>query len=293
MKPLGSDVSECQLVLEFGEEGDNEGQLRQAKDVAICPNGEIVVAEYEHESVYLFRNNGSYKCMLKSHKSNPGGKLLYPEKVAVTSNNDIIVTDRSQYVKVFRNYSFQHSLCARSVDNGTKGKVSGTSGVAVSPNGDVLVGNIRRKVITIYAKNKKNKMREIAVPIKPEYVSMNNQGHVAVSDWKEEKVVGMSTERKGKVLFKINEFTVDGSGGSPEGVAHDSRGNVYVVTMKKDKTGKFNTLFNTGHIHQYDQTGKFLKCVVRDLYRPFGIAVSDDGLLVVANTKSVLMYHIG
>ena len=94
--------------------------------------------------------------------------------------------------------------------------------------------------------------------------------------------------RDGRVVFTLDRFVVNGEIGEANGIACDSNDDVYIAVKKVDESdGK--AYVNTGHIHQYDSNGVFTRCIIRDLYFPRGLAMSNDKLFI-ANDTSILVY---
>ena len=272
------------LIQRFGDKGDGEGQLRQAAGIAVCSTGDVAVTEFDLERAYLFNKNGEYKLTFKS--TNPAVKLLYPENVAVTSNDHVVITDESTDIKIFHvNGSFVKSFSTLAPGEKAVPRVKSFAlGITVSNQNEIIVGDYDRQCITIHTQSGVY-IKKLPTPIIPWYLATNSH-LIIISDWKARKVIGMT--RDGRVMFTLDRFVVNGEGGEPDGITCDSNDDVYIVVRKVDEsTG--NAYFNTGHIHQYDSNGVFTRCIIRDLYFPCGLAMS-NGKLYVANLTSILVY---
>ena len=280
-----------ELILEFCKKRGGK-KLSGAHRIAVCSTGDIAATDHtvRKPSAYLFNKDGKCKFTLKT--TNPEGKLKLPCDVAVTSNNIIFITDINlstgkSCIKIFDvNGSFVKSFSTRAPNEPEW--VPSNKGcklrITVSNQDEVVVGDWDRKVITIHTQSGEF-IKKIATPFEIWYLTTNS--HLIIfSDPYARKVVGMT--REGRVMFTIDRFAVDGEAGLPEGITCDSNDDMYIAVMQVDEGGE-GSEHNTGHIHQYDSNGLFTKCIIRGLYHPYGLAMS-NGKLHIANCKSILVY---
>ena len=231
---------------------------------------------------------GEYKHKVKFHPTNRAGKLLYPFSVAVVSNRptQIAITDHSTDIKIFNvNGSFVNSFSTLAPSEKPVPWVRGFAiSITLSNQNDIIVGDGDRKCITIHTQSGVF-IRKIPIPIIPIFLATNSH-LIIISDWMARKVIGMT--RDGRVMFTLDTFVVNGKGGMPSGITCDSNDDVYIAVVHlNESTGC--AFHNTGHIHQYDNNGTFIKCVIRDLYIPYDLAMS-KGKLYIANKTSILVY---
>ncbi|XP_072043544.1 uncharacterized protein [Amphiura filiformis] len=288
---IGSQHSkEWKLMQTFGQEGDKDGEFRRALGIAVCKNGDIVVTNVnlamQTSQAYMFNSNGTYKFTFQSHPTNPEGKLLYPKRVAVTPGGDIVISDQSNLVKLFSvsgDYLKSLSTVTAECNNSTK---YDTCGVAIFPSGVVYVGDLDRQVITVHDMDRQQPIKKLSVDIKPWYISSDPDNNIWVSDWQTRQVIRYSDS--GVELCRIKSFIVDNEAGQPRGAVY-GKGSVYIAVIEaNEKTG--GAFANTGHIHQYTMNGQFQRCIIKGMYAPCGIAMS-NGKIYVANRKSVLVYE--
>ncbi|XP_072049255.1 uncharacterized protein [Amphiura filiformis] len=277
------------LARHFGQEGDDLGQFREANGIAPCHTGDIVITNlnlYTNSSeIYYFTNDGLYITTLLHNND----ELVHPWDVAFTTQGQLVVTDQSKNVKMYDvNSNTMFSFSTLSPDEDPSTEVT-TSGVAVTPMDDIIVGDSSRKVVTIHSKAGAWEPRKITVPINPVYVASNNRRSILISDWTERKVIAMNFH--GETLYNIDDFKVEGHVSAPMGLACDIDCNVYIAVIKyNETTGK--VIAGTGHIHQYDNKGTFIRCIAKGLYVPRGVALSNQGSLYVANETSILIYKM-
>ncbi|XP_072043518.1 uncharacterized protein [Amphiura filiformis] len=287
---IGSQHSkEWELMQTFGQEGDKDGEFRQVQGIAVCKNGDIVVtnrAMSRSYQAYMFKSEGTYKFTFQSHPTNPEGKLKYPSRVAVTPGGDVVISDQSNLVKIFSasgEYLKSLSTVTAECNNSTKYE---TMGVAISPSGVVYIGDTNRKVITVHDMDRQQPIKKLSVHIKPYHLSSDPDNNIWVSDGLARQVIRYSDS--GVELCRIKSFIVDNKAGKPQGAVY-GKGSVYIAVMEVDEEdGK--AILTTGHMHQYTRDGQFQRCIIKGMYGPYGIAMS-NGKLYVANTKSVLVYE--
>ena len=273
-------------MLKFGKEGDGEGELRMAAGIAVCSTGDIAITDITSKDrrAYLFSKDGEFEFRFKS--TNPGCKFRHIENVAVTADNHVFFTDQSTDIKIFHvNGSFVTSFSTLAPNEKPVPRVNSFAlGITVSNQNEIIVGDRDRKCITIHTQDGAF-IQKIPSPIIPFFLATNSH-LIIISDWVARKVIGMT--RDGRVEFTIDRFVVDGEGGSPQGITCDSNDDVYIAVSEVDESnGKVNR--NTGHIHQYNSNGVFIRCIIRDLYDPRGLAMS-NGKLYIANCTSILVY---
>ena len=280
------------LDQEIGRDRKGEGELRKAKTVAVFENGVMAVSEFDLKKVYLFNSDGTYKATLQSNSSNPTEKLKHPKDVAVTSKENLVVVDSSNYAKIFTiNGSFISSINTLTPDEDPNTVVR-TNSVAVTCNDEIVIGDGYRQLLTVHSEVSGWLPNKISLDLRPVYLSTNGQGHILVTGrkvkGKPDVVKALTTSDQ--EVYTLDAFMVDGKVGSPQGSVCDERGYVYIAVMVFDESnGNVNP--NTGHIHQYDHMGTFMKCIIQGIYRPHGPAISKSGSdLYVANQKSVLKY---
>ncbi|XP_072043534.1 uncharacterized protein [Amphiura filiformis] len=285
---IGSQHSkEWKLMQTFGQEGDKDGEFRKANSIAVCKNGDMVVTDYgtSINRAYMFNSNGTYKFTFQSHPTNPKGKLLFPSRVAVTPGGDVVISDQSNLVKIFSvsgDYLKSLSTVTAECNNSTKYQ---TWGVAISPSGVVYGGDIYRKVITVHDMDRQQPIKKLSVHIKPYHLSSDPDNNIWVSDWDTRQVIRYSDS--GVELCRIKSFIVDNEAGLPRCAVY-GKGLLYIVVMEVDEKNQY--IWNTGHIHQYTRDGRFQMCIIKGMYAPEGIAMS-NGKIYVANEKSVLVYE--
>ena len=303
LEQTGSDL-EKKIVIKFGEKGNGEGQFNIAKEIALSSDGFIAVVEHGHERVYLFAQDGTYQSTMKSDDEKREAKLLYPTDVTFTSDGQIAVVDQTSFVKIFnKDGDFLHSFTIRGKTESRAEKPKAYS-IDVTSDAQILVGDVRRKVITMHAVSgdKCEWLRKVNLNIEPHFLAttfQNGRHQVLVCDWKAGLVnaIDLAVEDKDdNVIFELDNFKVDGFKGLPKGLAYDNNGHFFIAVSRLDDSSDNsnttkNVFANTGHIHQYSSCGKFELCLFRGLSHPRGMTWF-NGRLYIANTRSIAILHV-
>ena len=157
-------------------------------------------------------------------------------------------------------------------------------GVAVKKIGTIIVGDVSNAGISEHFLPDGSILRTIfKKPYKQPYnLAVDSQDRIVVGDRGSEVVV---IDDNGDTLITITPTI----GGVNE---------VKCVSMVCDGSGIYITvsfeIYNErrSHIHQYDNEGEFLKCIIKDLFCPLAIQFTSDGQrLAVADTPEIKMYH--
>ena len=238
------------------------------------------------ERIYLFDSKGKYKFRLQYTVSNPNDQLKQPARVKVTSKGHLIITDRSPFVKIFQaDGSFLQSFSTVSPEDGTPPVK--TCGLAVTHMDDIIVGDTRRRVVTVHTQINNWAPRKINATAAPDYLATNSQRQILMCDWEDARVDVVSFE--GKFLFKI-EFNVDDLKRQPRGLVCGKNDDIFISVAKMASSDGNRVYTNSGQIQQFNCKGVFLGCIIKKLFNPRSVALSESGLMVIADSKSVVIY---
>ena len=296
-------------ISEFGCEGTAEGEFKIAKSLAISSDGNIAVAEHRLERVYLFDEEGIHKSTMRFDNTKKETKLLYPTDVAFTSPQHLAVVDQTRFVKIFdKEGAFLYSFTIKGGTDRQEERPKAYS-IEVASDGQILVGDVRRKVITIHKEldSTWEWIGKVVLDIEPHFLAIgdfqnghqnyqqNGGHHVLVCDWKSGlvKAVDLAAAEDSAIIFQIDSFTVDGYHGLPKGVAFDNDNQRFFLAVSRldDSTNKKNVYINTGHIHEYSNSGQFQRCICKGLNHPRGMRWH-KGTLYIANTYSVVILRV-
>ncbi|XP_071786931.1 E3 ubiquitin-protein ligase TRIM33-like [Asterias amurensis] len=237
---------------------------------ASLPEDEIAVADYGNSRVGIYNTTGHQKKTIN---------LPHGPRAVAAFKNQLVIVDQTNSVKMYnRNgnkmfefHTVPHSeVCKTSVN---------LFSVAVMKD-TIMVGDLMRSVITKHRSSDGSLISTVSVQTPPWYLAIDSKDRVVVSGGSRHQVdiVGLT----GTTLFSINPNFNSRQVRYCTGVCCDSSA-IYIAVDNGD--------CNTGHIHQYDTQGRFLNCIARGLYNPFGISLTSDGQqLAVADNKSMKIY---
>ena len=284
------------LTQEIGREGEREGEFTMAVRIAVFDNGVMAVINYIPKTatkslwkLYFFSKDGVYQSTLQC--TNP--TLRCPCYVAITSQQNLVVVDQSNLAKIFNIHgSYIRSINTLTSEEDPSTWVNNQMHVSVTCNNEIIIAYSHNWMLTVHREIDGWQPRKIKLDIQPIFLSTSRQGHILLTG---RKVKGKPSVVKalttsGQEVYTIDAFRVYGKVGDPQGLVCDEMGYVYIAVMRfNEKIGKVAS--NSGHIHQYDHRGNFMKCIIQGIYRPLGLAISKSGTdLYVANEKSVLKY---
>ncbi|XP_072049804.1 uncharacterized protein [Amphiura filiformis] len=311
-------VPTWQQSLKIGKRSEDD-DFHSVTGIAVHPSGDIALidkndnmdADWNRGSprVYVFNPDGTQKFVLNStdSKESPVGKLVNGQGIAVTNDGKYLVADGTTDVKVFDaagTYLESFSTLSEDVHKGIK---KSSRCVTVNRNsGEVLVGDFHRELVTVHNGDDFKLVKEIHVGLQPVHVAVNKKNQVAVCMMMHEpaevvavnffyrvlshkraggKVVAF--DYSGDELFTIVPIMGDELA-KPYGVVYDSDCGLYVAVTKFDISSRLAKP-NTGHIHYYNSSGEFVKCVAKGLYWPLGMGIGKD-LLAVADKQSARVF---
>ncbi|XP_072049756.1 uncharacterized protein [Amphiura filiformis] len=284
------------LIREFGKEGEAEGEFLQNGGIGVCNNSDVVVTDFPNweedkhppRRAYVFSHGGKFKYTLHPPDDKPEARMISPQDVAITSRSEIAIADtESQYVKIFNEKGTYLRMFSVLSDENQTTMVQPFS-ISVASNGDILVSCVTRKLITIHDADDGRLISTVKLNIKPHYMTTNNNQQIFVCDWAVKKVHAVNYA--GDVIFSLESFTVDGKPGMPAGITCDEEYHIYIAVMHFNPADNDCPFANTGHIHQYSHWGRFIRCIITNMYSPRGVTWHND-TIYVANARCVSMYR--
>jgi DNA-binding beta-propeller fold protein YncE/plastocyanin len=220
----------------------------------------------------------------------PGGKLRWPEGIAVDQQGHVYVADTgNNRIQVFSSNGTYISKWGKyGSGNGT---LNLPTGIAVDPlSGNVFVADTGNDRVQIFSSNGTLisifKRSSPGVPgngslSHPHGIAVDQQGHVYVADTGNNRIQVFSSNGTyiSKFPSKWGEFgTGNGTLTSPEGVAVDQQGHVYVADTGNNRIQVFSS--NGTYITKWGEFGTGNGT----LRSAKGIAVDQQGHVYVADT---------
>ncbi|XP_038048047.1 E3 ubiquitin-protein ligase TRIM56-like [Patiria miniata] len=268
-KDLGEILHEekWQLKIEFGKQGNGDGEFNRATGIVCFSNGNIALNDINNKRLSVFTSTGHFKAKFA---------LNATYGIAVTPD-DLLLAHCEDHVKVF---DMSHQLISKFnlLQADSKDQSSSliyTGGVTVDNNNQVAVVDKKSGVTSLH----------------------NLDGSLIKVIPNTEMVPIDIVANKERLIFAIRELrcvdlnrkefhvgtSVDGKDAKPAGVCCDDEGEIY-VSFHCGEDG-------SNEVHHYDSQGVYVDCVAKKLRRPFGITFSPSGELVVADQNSVKIFH--
>ena len=243
--------------------------LNEPWGVAVCDNGDIVVAEYVAHCITIFNKEGK-KVRSFGTRGTKEGQFKYPRGVAITNDKHILVTDEHRLQKVTFDGVYVQSVGSSESGNGQlhfhyPHGVHPTTGlvfVADSWNNRIQVFNsdlTYARSITLHGDKQLNE---------PHDVSIDSNGYVYVAEWGNNCITKLTTT--GEYITRF------GSYGSAPGQLHCPSS----LTINNNLV--YVSELGNYRVSVFDTKGTFLHC----FYGSYGTCITTDtfGNLYVSGT---------
>lgn len=137
-----------QVLRQWGNEGQSQGDFRYPASLLVAPEGQIYVVDALNSRVQIFDPQGQFVFQVGEWGVLPG-QLFRPKGVALDSKGRIYVTDSyMDLIEVFNSdYRFQHVL-------GTKGKirkVTAPGGIAIDASDRLFVAEMLANKVSVFS----------------------------------------------------------------------------------------------------------------------------------------------
>ena len=126
-----------------------KGQLGEPRGITVNINNQLLVADYDHNCIYIFTLDGNYVSKFATQGS-AGGQLNKPFSLTTDLYGFILVADTCNHrVSIFnKDGKFIHCFGSRGSDDG---KFQYPRGIALSPNGNIYVTDHYNKRVQIFS----------------------------------------------------------------------------------------------------------------------------------------------
>ncbi|KTG44267.1 hypothetical protein cypCar_00019447 [Cyprinus carpio] len=200
------------------------GQLQRPTGVAVHPNGDIIIADYDNKWVSIFSCDGKFKAKIGS------GKLMGPKGVAVDRNGHIIVVDnKSCCVFIFQPNG---KLVSKFGNRGNSDKqFAGPHFAAVNQNNEIIVTDFHNHSVKVFSSEGEFLLKfgsngegngQFNAPTG---VAVDANGNIIVADWGNSRI--QVFDSSGSFLSYINTSADPLYG--PQGLALTSDGHIVVA----------------------------------------------------------------
>ncbi len=260
--------------------------LNRPWGIAVCDNGDIMVAEYGAHHITILNKEGK-KVKSLGTKGKKEGQFTSPRGVAITNDGHILVTDDDRLQKLTT-----HGFCVKSVGSSESGsgrlQFNTPTGITVHPTtGQIFVADLCNNRIQVF-NNNLTFLHTIAPSGNNQFnepidVALDNEGHLYVAEFNGNCITKITT--KGKFVKRF------GSQGSAPGQLcipislTVNNGLVYVANCGNNRVSIFDT------------NGKFLQCFGKigsgeeTFNKPVSKTKDTIGNLYVSDNDRLLVFY--
>ena len=244
------------------------GAFKQAVGVAEIKPGLLAVVDRQSEEVIIYHdNNGKYKrhMCLGDSEDDPNGKLTNPLSVTATCDGKFLVIDDGP-VKVFSSTcKYEKTL-----------PISGNR-ITATPDDRIVIGSRHRRDITVYQSNGKL--------LKTHKINSDNIQGIGSND----NQIAYTTGSKNKICvidFETGQELWSLDMTWPLGICYEQRSNGLLTAGGSTKQG------NHFIEHRCSTTGRLISRVASGLCNPCTMITTYDGLVLIADLKTVKVYKM-
>ena len=257
-----SGLPRVKFLFRFGRNGDGPGEFNSPRDVAIAPDGCMLIADTHNNRIQVFDHLGNWVKVIGEGQVKPWG-------LAVTAEGNIAVTDALTHtVKILnRNGKFLHQF----------GDFACPCGIACGDDGQLVVTDFFSKSASIHDSQGAMIKQFTARTNSDTYnsgasrVTVDKDGRIIISDIANHSI--KIFDKGGKILQDVSRSKCLES---PQGVATDDAGHIIVADGKSNQ------------IVMLAPNGKFLKHLLpkQDKVKdPTALTLSPSGVLVVTQSR--------
>ena len=284
--PLPTFTPIAELLLKFGAQGTGQGEMDDARFIAVDPQGNIFVADYSGGRIQKFDPLGSF-LMLINVPPPDSGNQIYTSGIGIDSQGRLYV-DRNGEILIFNGTDgsllntipvgwpdiYYESLIVAGDFLYTTNGMAGTDDILkLSPQGEILLH--KQEVIQDVDKDDPALNMQLAVDPQGQIYILSNFGpHIYVYDVEGNYITRFGEEGNGRGQVDL----------STNLLAIDPRGRLYVASSYR--------------IDQFDTQGNYLDYSI-DVYDdtgggvPMGMTFDARGFLyITCNNGKILKYQI-
>ena len=261
------------LVWKIDKIGAKQGEINEVYDVAMLPDGSTVIAEWMNQRLQLFDDEGHSVSIISAGQIQPWG-------LTVTREGNLAITDdRERSVKIL-------SPTGQIICNWKKQAFGWPRGVSENGLGQYIVTDTEhgKHTVSIHLPDGRCIRRFGSQGSGnsqfhwPRYVAVDYEDRILVSDGSNHAVKVF--DASGQFLFKFGSSgKAEGLLKHPRGICVDPANNIVVADQDNNRVSMFNS------------EGKFVRHLL-SVTKPWGVAISDTGLLAVTQKPSVSVYRV-
>ena len=253
--------------------------LNKPHGIAVCDNGDIVVAENEAHCITTLNKEGK-KVKSFGSKGTKKGQFTCPRGLAITNDGHVLVTDDHRLQKLTTD-----GVCVKSVGSSKSGsgrlQFNTPAGIKIHPTtGQIFVADRNNNRIQVF-----NNDLTFSHTINPSGniqfnypcdVALDNEGYLYVAESWNLCITKLTTEGDIMIIRFGSEGTAPGQLYCPSSLTINNN-IVYVTEEGNSRVSIFNT--NGIFLHCFSNKG----CKTGELHRPQGITMDTLGNLYVCD----------
>ncbi|XP_060587719.1 E3 ubiquitin-protein ligase TRIM71-like [Ruditapes philippinarum] len=258
-----------ELIIEFNGEGMSDSKEVWPTGVAVTKDDNLVIVDRDNKKVKIYERNGKLKQEIQGKGEN---KLETPFDVTVLKSGDIAVSDHeAENVKLFK-VTGEHIL---TITDGIKYP----RGITTNSKGEVIILDCQLRQVTIHDPKSGHLLKtieckdakDIKVLVDPYYVGVTAQDNIIITDTASPNIKVFSPD--GKYLANYGHYGMRNDEVlQPYGVCCDHYGYIFVADNQNHRV---HLLLPDGKL------SKFLLTKADSLWHPMGLALTENGYLVV------------
>lgn len=268
--------------LQFGTEGEGDGQLCRPWGVCCDRLGNIIVADRSNNRIQVFNSIGKFLYKFGSQGTGPG-QFDRPAGVTVNPQGNIVVADKDNHrIQVFK---IDGTFLLTFGEKGTRnGQFNYPWDVACNALGHIVVSDTRNHRVQLFAADgtylNKYGFEGTATMWKhfdsPRGVCFTPNGNIIVTDFNNHRLVVidshfMQAQFLGQEGSNFKQFL------RPQGIVCDDEGNIIVADSRNNRIQVFES--NGNFLWKVGQAGKG----PGEMDRPSGICLSPEGHIIVVD----------
>ena len=273
MEPMTIKWQNPRLCWKVDKLGQKTGEINEAYDVTISPNGTVITAEWLNQRLQVFDSTGFSKDIL-------GQNLIQPWGVTLTREGNLAVTDeKDRTVKVL-------TPSGTFIIGWKKLTFGWPRGIAINSTGQYIVTDTQhgKHTVSIHLPDGQC-IRSFGSQGSgneqfhwPRYVTVDHRDRILVSDSSNHCIKVF--DPAGQYLYKFGSAgNGDGQMKHPRGICVDPNDNIIIADQDNNR------------VTLYSPDGKFMRHILQ-IQRPWGVAISEGGLLAVTQKPALSLYKV-
>ena len=266
---------ELELVEEFGS-------FARARSITCSSNGQLAVCDMDNMQVSVYDKQDGGKHQKKFNLALTPTNPNKPRDIVFTPDHGKFLVSKGTGIEVYSpSGTYDKTIATTHKDDDTDVNVWG---VSTTKQGRILASDIDRGVITEHDKTG-SIIQTIKTNVNPRYICPLSGTRLAMSDWDRGKICVIDTD-SGKEILNVDVSTVNG-------ICYDKHTECLLLSRSELSYKPGRVRIATGVIEQYCcRSGRFVACLAHGLYHPHCLTFTADGMLAVADHKTVKIYKV-